>query len=257
MRRREIFVFFVGIIGAALAMEAFWPALATGPFQSNRSERPLDGLVPTDTVVSYGRLEASQPFSHTFWLTNISDRPVRVLDAKASCGCTVTEVSHEPVQPGGRVPLRVKIDWSGRSGRQEVSVRVLTDHDKNPLLELNVLGELPRIPMLVPAAVRLPIGQGPQAMRVVQISRGEGSAFRITAVRTDSPAVRVARLDESWQPNPSLELTGGEGRFAVWWDDSDLALPGDEQDAEAFLVTFETSDAARPKLGLRVVPVRR
>jgi hypothetical protein len=58
-----------------------------------------------------------------------------VLDASASCGCTVPRWSKEPVPPDGKGSLEVIFDSSGREGKQNKSITVSTNaSDQNIVL---------------------------------------------------------------------------------------------------------------------------
>lgn len=60
-----------------------------------------------DTVISWksdsinvGEIPMGVPKEFTFEFTNNTDKPVLVTNVKASCGCTATEYSKEPIASG-------------------------------------------------------------------------------------------------------------------------------------------------------------
>jgi hypothetical protein len=53
------------------------------------------------TVFDFGNIKHNVPVSHTFKFTNKGDSPLIISSVQASCGCTVTDYSKDPVMPGG------------------------------------------------------------------------------------------------------------------------------------------------------------
>ncbi len=52
------------------------------------------------TVFDFGQIKRNVPVNHTFRFTNNGDGPLIITSVQASCGCTVTEYSKDPVPPG-------------------------------------------------------------------------------------------------------------------------------------------------------------
>ena len=52
------------------------------------------------TVFDFGNIKQNVPVHHTFKFTNNGDEPLVITSVQASCGCTVTEYSKDPVPPG-------------------------------------------------------------------------------------------------------------------------------------------------------------
>lgn len=55
----------------------------------------------------FGKIAKDVPVTTTFTLTNVSDKPVVIEYAQASCGCTTPEYSREPIAAGGSTKLKV------------------------------------------------------------------------------------------------------------------------------------------------------
>lgn len=55
----------------------------------------------------FGKLKAGVPVTYYFELKNISDKPVVVESATASCGCTVPEKPEKPIMPGETAKLKI------------------------------------------------------------------------------------------------------------------------------------------------------
>lgn len=56
---------------------------------------------------SFGKIKQGTPVTYYFEIKNISDKPLVVANASASCGCTVPEKPEQPIPPGGTGKLKV------------------------------------------------------------------------------------------------------------------------------------------------------
>jgi hypothetical protein len=52
------------------------------------------------TVFDFGSIKRNVPVHHTFKFTNNGDAPLLITSVQASCGCTVTQYSKDPIAPG-------------------------------------------------------------------------------------------------------------------------------------------------------------
>jgi hypothetical protein len=55
----------------------------------------------------FGKLKQGVPVTYYFEIKNISDKPVVVESATASCGCTVPEKPEKPIMPGETGKLKI------------------------------------------------------------------------------------------------------------------------------------------------------
>ncbi len=79
-------------------------------------------------------IEKAGPVTHQFQFTNLSDRPVKILNVKPSCGCTTPDWTKESVQPGKTGFIQARFDPKGRPGYFTKSLTVTTDADGNPIV---------------------------------------------------------------------------------------------------------------------------
>jgi hypothetical protein len=54
----------------------------------------------TATSFDFGEIKHNVPVTHEFSFTNNGDSPLVIVSVQASCGCTVTEYSKSPIEPG-------------------------------------------------------------------------------------------------------------------------------------------------------------
>ena len=56
----------------------------------------------------FGKIKQNVPFTYSFEIKNISNKPVVVQNTWASCGCTTPEKITEPIAPGATAKLKVQ-----------------------------------------------------------------------------------------------------------------------------------------------------
>lgn len=78
--------------------------------------------------------ENGGPVMHEFLFTNITNRPVAIVNVQASCGCTTPDWTKDPVAPGKTGFIQASYDPKGRPGFFNKSLTVTTDYDANPIL---------------------------------------------------------------------------------------------------------------------------
>jgi len=61
-----------------------------------------------------------------------------IRDVKSSCGCTAVSPSKNIVTANESVPLKVVFDSTGKSGRQNKTITVITNDPKNPTTVLRI-----------------------------------------------------------------------------------------------------------------------
>jgi len=89
----------------------------------------------SETIHDFGKIIQGEVVGTNFTFTNTGSSNLLVLDASASCGCTVPKWSKEPIPPDGKGSLEVIFDSSGREGKQNKSITVRTNaSDQNIVL---------------------------------------------------------------------------------------------------------------------------
>ena len=71
--------------------------------------------------------EAKGPVSCTFEFTNTGNKPLLIIDATASCGCTRPEYPSKPIKPGKKGKIKVTYSPIGRPGAFKKTVKVKTN----------------------------------------------------------------------------------------------------------------------------------
>lgn len=79
-------------------------------------------------------IEKDGPVTHIFEFTNTSNKPVKILDVKPSCGCTTPDWSKEEVQPGKSGFIKAEFNPKGRPGFFTKTLTVTTDAETDPFI---------------------------------------------------------------------------------------------------------------------------
>lgn len=101
----------------------------------NESTKPLPSFqesakVPKTRVEfnklihDFGEFEQGKIVETVFTIKNVGDKDLYIVDAYASCGCTVPEVTKEAIKPGESAPIKVKFDSNGKSGEVTKTVNI-------------------------------------------------------------------------------------------------------------------------------------
>ena len=81
-----------------------------------------------ETTYDFGTIkEAKGPVKHTFELKNTGDKPLIIVDAVASCGCTRPSYTAKPIKPGKKGKVEVTFSPIGRRGTFRKTVKVRTN----------------------------------------------------------------------------------------------------------------------------------
>jgi hypothetical protein len=84
----------------------------------------------TDTMHDFGTVHEGEILEYDFHFKNGGQSPLIIGSAAGSCGCTVADYPHEPVQPGQEGIMKVKFNTTGKSGYQEKSVTISSNANR-------------------------------------------------------------------------------------------------------------------------------
>lgn len=86
----------------------------------------------------FGDIKPGTKSEHIFNLKNSGKMNLIIRDVKSSCGCTAVSPPKNMVASGETVPLKVVFDSTGKSGRQNKTITVITNDPKNPTAILRI-----------------------------------------------------------------------------------------------------------------------
>lgn len=88
----------------------------------------------------FGRIKLNVPVNHEFTFTNTGDIPLVISSVSASCGCTVTSYSKDPIQPGGQGFVKATYN-AAKVGQFTKTVTVNANTDEGVVV-LTIKGEV-------------------------------------------------------------------------------------------------------------------
>lgn len=69
------------------------------------------------TFQNLGKITKGQVVEVAFRFRNTGSKPLIIYEARAGCGCTVTNPPKEPIPPGGEETIRAKFDSKNQDAR--------------------------------------------------------------------------------------------------------------------------------------------
>ncbi len=79
----------------------------------------------------FGTIYEGEKVSYAFKFTNTGNADLIISNASGSCGCTVPEYPKKPIKPGEQAVIKTTFDSTGRSGKNEKSVTLITNCTPN------------------------------------------------------------------------------------------------------------------------------
>ncbi len=107
----------------------------------------------------------------TFRLVNGSDKPITIIEARATCGCTQPEYAPGEIAPGDTATLKVTYLADGRPGKFTKNIYVRTSDNRSERKTLTVSGTV--IGASSTLASRFPVAAGPMKLRTSTVGFGE------------------------------------------------------------------------------------
>jgi hypothetical protein len=95
-------------------------------------EQAKPKMVFEKTEYQFGEITQGDKVNHVFKFTNEGDAPLKIDNARASCGCTVPEWPKDPILPGETGEIKVVFNSAGKSGMQNKSITITTNQGDQP-----------------------------------------------------------------------------------------------------------------------------
>lgn len=93
-----------------------------------------------NTTHDFGKTKAGQPVAYEFRFTNTGMAPLIISSVKASCGCTVTAYTRDPVEHGAAGFVRATYD-AQKAGVYSKTVAVYANTPEG-MISLTIKGEI-------------------------------------------------------------------------------------------------------------------
>ncbi|MEW5674863.1 DUF1573 domain-containing protein [Flavobacterium enshiense] len=103
------------------------------------------GMFFESETIDYGTIDQDANGQREFVFTNNGDKPLIIMNAQGSCGCTVPTFPKEPIAPGAKGVIGVKYD-THRTGNFNKQVTLTTNASETPKV-LTIKGEVKAAPV--------------------------------------------------------------------------------------------------------------
>ena len=84
-------------------------------------------MVFSEKLYDFGVIAQGDTVEHTFVFENKGIKPLKILSARGSCGCTIPDYSKEEIAPGKKGKVFVRFNSAGKSGQQNKTVTLVTN----------------------------------------------------------------------------------------------------------------------------------
>lgn len=92
------------------------------------------------TTFDFGKIKHNEPVSNKFTFTNNGTEPLVISSVQASCGCTVTEYTKDPIVPGGKG--FVKATYNAAKVGQFTKTVTVNANTEDAVVQLTIKGEV-------------------------------------------------------------------------------------------------------------------
>ncbi|MGA1267397.1 MAG: DUF1573 domain-containing protein, partial [Phycisphaerales bacterium] len=131
-------------------------------------------------VLDLGEMVVDTTLTGKVKLTNVSDKPITVMKAITSCGCTTAGVPKEPIAPGASVEVDISLKAGPKPG-QNLSKRVTFQIEGYAPAMMTVQGQVPAYVSITPDVLQAP-ADDQTSEGSITLKSVDGTPFRITAV---------------------------------------------------------------------------
>ncbi len=99
-------------------------------------------IVFAEEVWDFGQVKTGDSVVHQYVFKNTGDQPLIIAQAKAGCGCTITDKPTDPILPGESGAITAKINKAGHAqSNKEVSITV-DSNAKSGKKVLKLMGDI-------------------------------------------------------------------------------------------------------------------
>jgi hypothetical protein len=92
------------------------------------------------TTYDFGKITLNKPVTHEFRFTNSGNTPLVISSVQASCGCTVTDYSKDPIAPGSEGYVKATYN-AAKVGVFSKTVTVNANAEES-VVQLTIKGEV-------------------------------------------------------------------------------------------------------------------
>ncbi len=94
-----------------------------------------------DSAYNFGKITDGEKVEYSYRFKNIGTKPLVIIDASASCGCTIPQKPEKPILPGETGFIKIVFDSKGRVGAAHKTITV-TSNAQPAFPELVLTGDV-------------------------------------------------------------------------------------------------------------------
>ncbi|MCA9303460.1 MAG: DUF1573 domain-containing protein [Phycisphaerales bacterium] len=152
-------------------------------------EKGLGRLVFANTTLETGVVLDSESPELNFTFRNLGSGPLEIVNVKAACGCTATDLEKTVYAPGESGVLHVVFDPKGKRGAVARNITITTDQKEDAVQTLIVRSFVKPQVVIEPMQIAFtPVEKGSSSTRDVHV-QGRFEGFKVTRVTTTDPSV--------------------------------------------------------------------
>lgn len=80
-----------------------------------------------DSSYNFGKVTDGEKVEYSYRFKNTGNKPLVIVDAQASCGCTVPQKPEQPILPGEIGFIKIVFDSKGRVGNAYKTITVVSN----------------------------------------------------------------------------------------------------------------------------------
>lgn len=135
MKRIAVTLLSLAMVASVFAQEL---ALNTKPIAKTKTEAAVFNWVLTE--YDFGKIKVGIPVTYEFSFTNQGKIPLVISTVQASCGCTVTSYTKDPIEPGAKG--FVKATYNAANVGQFTKTVTVNANTEEGVARLTIKGEV-------------------------------------------------------------------------------------------------------------------
>jgi len=149
-------------------------------------------LVCDEPTFNFGLRANTTNVDHTFVIRNDGDEVLVIDKVKASCGCTVANITNRNIAPGDSSEITVKLSLRGRKGTQNKQITVHSNDPKRKRMALRLTGRALSEIDTSPSFLNFGnVSEKESAERMITVKGNIEEPFKITEVKALSKLVEA------------------------------------------------------------------
>ncbi|MGB3618462.1 MAG: DUF1573 domain-containing protein [Catalinimonas sp.] len=80
----------------------------------------------------FGDIKQGEVVTYTFNFENVGKAPLVLSNVQTTCGCTATDWPRDPIMPGAKSSITARFNSTGKMGRQNKVITVISNAGNSP-----------------------------------------------------------------------------------------------------------------------------